>query len=201
MARAKFLAWIDLETTGVDPIQDPILEIGMVVTESKRPFEELTYGSWVIDPSVAGHHLWKDRLGDYVGKMHTDNGLLADISDPDIATSMVAAQEQTVLLLEGIGRPHNFMLAGSGVGHFDRAFIKQQMPVLEKWLQYPNLDVGVIRRALSFAGRSDLDAFGTTFDTDDKPHRGLNDIRDHLAEFRIYSEMFNSIEPMGAQST
>lgn len=193
MARAKFLIWIDLETTGVHHIDDPILEIGMIVTESTPPFADLAQGSWVVNPSVSGRGDWRGRLGDYVKNMHTENGLLRDVEDVDVAVGLDQAESEITNMLSTIGREHNFMLAGSGVGHFDRRFIESQMPKLAKWLQYPNLDVGVIRRAFSFAKRDDLVEFGTTFEGEDKPHRGLADVRDHLEEFRLYCKIFESI--------
>lgn len=197
MARAKYLLWIDLETTGVDHNEDPIIEVGMIVTEASPPFADLFEGSWVINPALAGLSSWRGRMGDYVKQMHATNGLLDDVENPDIAVALSVAEEQIINALDSIGRPHNFMLAGSGVGHFDRRFIETQMPFLAKWLQYPNLDIGVIRRALSFAKRDDLTEFGTTFEGEDKPHRGLDDVRDHLAEFRLYAQIFASIPGEG----
>lgn len=196
MADAKYLLWIDLETTGTDDEADPILEVGLIVTGAKPPFEELAEHSWVINPADgAANGSWRGRMDDYVREMHTKNGLLNEVEDPEIAVTMARAQAEVTNLLSTVGRKHNFMLAGSGVGHFDRRFIRRQMPEVEKWLQYPNLDIGVLRRAFRFAGRNDLTAFGTTLapGATDKPHRGLDDVRDHLAEWRIYSGIFNAI--------
>jgi len=198
MARAKYLLWIDLETTGVDQVEDPILEVGMIITESCPPFVDLFQGSWVINPALSGSDAWDTRLDEYVRNMHTVNGLLNDVGNPEVAVSLGVAQQQIINALDNFGRPHNYMLAGSGVGHFDRRFIETQMPDLAKWLQYPNLDVGVIRRAFSFAKRDDLVEFGTTFEGADKPHRGLDDVQDHLAEFRLYCELFGNI-PTGEE--
>jgi len=195
MARAKYFAWIDLETTGVDEDLDPILEVGMIITRTSAPFEELFAGQWVIDPTSTLFPGWRERLreNEFVQNMHTVNGLLDDVGKSDVAVSLDVAEKQMINALDFHGRPHNYMLAGSGVGHFDRRFIATQMPTFDTWLQYPNLDVGVLRRAFSFAGRSDLDAFGSTFEGSDKPHRGLPDVRDHLAEFRAYCEIFQAI--------
>lgn len=198
MAKAKYLAWVDLETTGVDEFADPILEVGLIITSAEPPFDELGTYEAVIDPNPTRFPGWRDRMNDYVTKMHTTNGLLADIAS-HTAKAPERVQQEMILALASVGREHNFMLAGSGVGHFDRRFLHAQMPEFEGWLQYPNLDVGVIRRAFAFAGRSDLDAFGQTFETkNDKPHRGLADVRDHLNEFRAYATMFANIQIGGS---
>lgn len=197
MAKAKYLAWVDLETTGVDEFADPILEVGLIITTVEPPFEELTSYEAVIDPNPIRFPRWRDRMNDFVTKMHTTNGLLSDISSA-AAKSPERVQQEMILALAGVSREHNFMLAGSGVGHFDRRFLHVQMPEFEGWLQYPCLDVGVIRRAFDFAGRKDLNAFGQTFETkNDKPHRGLADVRDHLNEFRTYVNLFASIPEVG----
>ena len=186
---ATNLAWIDLETTGLDAHLDPILEIGLIITRARPPFETVATYEAVIAPD---EDEWYTRMNSFVREMHTGNNLLNDIESHGRALSDV--EEEVVSLFKEYGRPHNYMLAGSGVSHFDHRFINAQMPILAKWLQYPSLDVGVIRRALGFSGRSDLDAFGQTFATvNDKPHRGLDDVADHLNEFRAYSKMFEGI--------
>jgi oligoribonuclease (3'-5' exoribonuclease) len=196
MARAKYLAWIDLETTGVSEHNDPILEVGMVITESKAPFTELGDYEAVIEPNPTRFPNWRGLMGSYVTEMHTKNGLIHDITT-GAAKSAARVEQEMIAALSEVGREHQFMIAGSGVGHFDRKFLATQMPEFCGWLQYPNLDVGVIRRAFSFCGREDLDAFGQTFATkDDKPHRGLADVRDHLNEMRAYAELFDTI-PQG----
>lgn len=193
MAKAKYLAWVDLETTGTDEHSDPILEIGLIVTEAERPFDVLGEYEAVVDPDPARFPAWRTSMVPFVQEMHTKNGLLADISGGR-AKSIRKAEAEATMVLANIGREHQFMLAGSGVGHFDRRFLHAQMPAFEGWLQYPNLDVGVLRRAFMFAGRGDLDAFGRTFESkDDKPHRGLADVADHLNEWRAYADLFNSI--------
>lgn len=192
MARAKYLAWVDLETTGVDETEDPILEVGLIVTSVQAPFDELASYEGVVFPSTDRWPFWPDRMNETVLNMHTTNGLLVDVSDNGI--DMAEVEQRMVDVLAAVGRPHNFMLAGSGVGHFDRKFLEAQMPNFAGWLQYPNLDIGVIRRALDFAGRNDLTHFGESFDIrGQKPHRGLADVRDHLVEWRLYAEMFTDV--------
>jgi oligoribonuclease len=198
MAKAKYLAWIDLETTGLSEHDDPIIEVGMVVTASSAPFNEIDAFEVVVEPNPTRFPEWRGRMNGYVRTMHTKNGLLADFAI-GLSVPVADAEQQMIEVLSGIGRQHSFMLAGSGVGHFDRKFLQQQMPEFDKWLQYPNLDVGVLRRAFSFSGRGDLDAFGQTFASKgDKPHRGLADVRDHLNEFRAYAELFAAIPPLGS---
>lgn len=188
MADPLFFAWIDLESTGLDKVNDPIIEVGLVITRAFMPFDEVSCYEAVIRPE---NSLWKSRMDSYVTRMHTTNGLIADVDDH--GRERWEVETEIVELLSQHGQRLNFMLAGSGVSHFDRKFIASQMPRLDEWFQYPSLDVGTIRRALKFSGRKDLDAFGATFHDEGKPHRGLADVRDHLNEFRQYASIFQSI--------
>lgn len=190
MAQAKFYFWCDLETTGLDQVHDPIIEIGVVITEIAPPCVELA--SYTVNVLPSPNDEWKDRMDSYVLEMHTINGLLSDIESD--SKPLREAEIEIINLLSTFGRPHNFMLAGSGVSHFDRRFIASQMPGLDRWIQYPCLDVGTVRRGLSFCGRKDLTSFGETFEGGDKPHRALADVRDHLNEWRNYAAIIQQIE-------
>ncbi len=192
MAKSKNLCWIDLETTGLDPNLDPILEVGMIVTVAAPPFVEIATYETAVIPNATRHPNWRASMNGYVTRMHTQNGLLADVDSPS-AKPIGQVEQEMIAVLKSIWKG-NFMLSGSGVGHFDYWFLKAQMPEFTKMLQYSTLDVGVMRRAFSYSGRSDLDSFGKTFASKgDKPHRGLADVSDHLNEFRAYAKMFEQI--------
>lgn len=180
--KTKFLAWVDLETTGTDEKLDPILEFGSVVTLAEPPFDVIFEAEGVFKPPELFFVDWRERIeaNDFVREMHTVNGLLdaVDAVGGDIADF----EKLMVSDLAEIGKRHEFMLAGSGVGHFDRRFLQAQMPDFESWMQYPVLDVGVIRRAMWMSGSK-------AAWTPTKPHRGLDDLKDHLEEFRHYARL------------
>ena len=68
------LAWFDLETTGLDPKTGRILEYAVVFTDLELT-RLATMGS-IIKQDVEGA---KALMDDYCLKMHSDNGLLAEI--------------------------------------------------------------------------------------------------------------------------
>ena len=67
------LIWIDIETTGLRPSDDIILEVAVVATNER--LEELGEMSYVID--VKESDLL--RMDTFVFDMHTKNGLLGAI--------------------------------------------------------------------------------------------------------------------------
>jgi oligoribonuclease (3'-5' exoribonuclease) len=82
-----------------------------------------------------------------------------------------------------------FMLAGSGVEHFDRRFLKAHMPKLAAMLTWTPLDVGDVRRLASMAGYKPSGAAPQA----DKNHRAEDDIRMHLEEARAYYDVFRKL--------
>jgi len=186
------MLWLDLETTGTDREHDLILEIGYVITTYEWPFTEITRGELVINQP----RLDMLDMATVVIQMHTDNGLFDDSRASTIQHD--EAEKMLCDVLAQYDHKHGYILAGSGVGHFDKGFLDKQMPDLAKWLRYYVIDVGVLRRTLGAIGRTDLINFGNTFaDPTVKPHRGLADVLDHLHEYRTYAAILRSANADG----
>ena len=174
--RAKNLAWIDLETTGADEMHGSVLEVGVVI--SAPTLQTLVETSWLVYPDP--EHL--ASMEPVVAEMHQVSGLMddirayggADLKDVDRA-------------LEWLLRDHavkgQCVLAGSGVGHFDSRWIRRHLPRSARRLTYAFCDVGTVRRFLA-----SVDA-ELVRPAPPKAHRGLDDARDHLNEWRHYAEM------------
>lgn len=195
MPEATHLCGFDLETGGLNELTDPILEVGVIITTLDAPaFTTVAEGQFLIRPSNAN---WVDNLPERVREMHTETGLIADVEAKGLPREQVDAL--LAELLERHAPPHYYMSFGSGVSHFDRRFVKQQLPKFNRFLQHPNLDVGVIRRGFQFAGAEALVHNHTEFTDTDPRHRALADIRDHLAEWRRYSLLFREMADLRAE--
>lgn len=190
----KYLAWMDLETNASG--RQDILEVAGFITECDRPWTERASFEYV---TVPDHPTWREELTvPTVIEMHTNNGLLAEL-DAGRSTPLAVADAEIAELMASIGHPHEFLIAGSGVAHFDRRVVRDHMPLTNKMLQYPALDVGVLRRALRFAGREDLSdrpRSGDDTPRADIPHRAMADIRDHFAEWLTYAHLLGSIDSL-----
>lgn len=171
---SEYLLWTDLETSGTDENKDKILEIACILTTTD--LEELSSFETTIWPDG-----WDEQpppdIDPIVMKMHSDSHLWEDCTESGV--SCATAQAAMVIRLSMFGDRHNFILAGSGVSHFDRRFLAAQMPELNKWLKYYSIDVGVLRRTLGLIGRDDL-----VRPAPSKPHRAMADARIHLDELR-----------------
>lgn len=186
----SLLLWTDLEATGSKD-DDPILEWGAVITTQDYPWTEIESYTAVCLPEDPE---WDQGMKDVVLEMHTKNGLLDDVRATDKTIGEI--EDDILAMLARHGKRHEFTLAGSGVGHYDRRMIRAQAPRVERWLRYPNFDIGDIRRLMKFAGRNDLVRAGITQNAPgegNKAHRGLDDIRDHIAEAVEYAKMVQGI--------
>ena len=185
---ADHLLWIDLETTGLSPAEDEILEIGAILTDEQlNPIAELDL---LVRPTAQG----RARLAanPYVQNMHTANGLLNALSNAALATAaplpgVTIAGRQILDWMTGLGATKGRVaICGSGVAKFDYQFLERLTPELTAFCAYfVPFDAGILRRSYRTST-------GTTLTTVDelKTHRGIDDIRCHLAEAQMFRNLY-----------
>jgi oligoribonuclease len=177
---SPYICWIDLECTGNHP-DDQILEIGAIMTD--RALNEVAHKNLTIrtDPEAVA------RMDAVVFAMHNENGLIEDSLNSRI-TLRQADEEMTTWIRTFTAKEH-IPLAGSGVSHYDRPYIRKDLPRFDKYLTYWAYDTGVIRRSLKLFGVdvSKADTSG------DKTHRAPDDIAAHVEEMRRYRAILGTM--------
>lgn len=172
---ATFL-FLDLETTGLDPEQDQILECAAVVC---GPDLEPVGCSYQIVLALSPAGAARLAANDYVRNMHTVNGLLDECArSPNGITSMVADLLALVDAFEWTddGKP---ILAGSTI-QFDRSFMLP--PVLER-LHYRQLDT----RSAALLARS----VGVEIPKGEA-HRAMPDVLESIATAQTIAAMIKA---------
>ena len=170
------LVWIDCEMTGLDLGQDALIEVAALVTD----FDLNVLGDGV-DIVIAPPDGAVDRMIEYVRDMHTSSGLLEELPH---GGSMEAAQDAVLAYVkqhcpEGSRPP----LAGNTVAT-DRSFLARDMPELEAFLHYRNVDVSSIKElARRWYPRAYYNA-----PAKNGGHRALADIRESIEELRYYRD-------------
>ena len=125
---------------------------------------------------------------DVVREMHTASGLLDDLS------SGTTLEEATRIALdyihEHVPTARKAPLAGNTIGT-DRAFLARDMPELEAWVHYRNVDVSSFKE---LARRWYPRVF---FQAPKKQgnHRALADIQESIEELRYYREAMFAAAP------
>lgn len=179
MSKRTVLAWVDLETTGLDSKNGRILEYAVVFTDPA--LDELGSTQGVVPQDVAGVRALMD---DYCTKMHTDNGLLAEleaIGASDVMTYEEHARVVEIQLMQVFQNMRSFVsdgvddvifvIAGSTIG-FDRGWLKDHMPELEAMFHYRQLDVSSYKVGFP-------EIFGSATS---EAHRAMPDIRESIAK-------------------
>ena len=170
----EYIVWADCEMTGLDIEKDEICEIAVIVTDDQlKPVDEGI--QIVIKPSESA----LNNMGDFVRQMHTDSGLLAEL---DSGVSIASAQKQVLSYLsQYIKEPKTAPLAGNSIGT-DRMFIIRQMPQLDAFLHYRNIDVSSLKELV----RRWYPRVYFQLPKKVGSHRALADIRESIQELAYY---------------
>jgi oligoribonuclease len=144
----------DLETTGLDPRNSIILEVGYVVRERLLGFtpDEALVTAHVVDIPESVIAYQYGIADPYVQQMHTDNGLWASLANPDVEKRRLSRIDADIAfelsLYEG---PH--YLVGNSI-RLDRAFIEAYMPRTAQALHYRQIDLSSTELQFEAVGRS-----------------------------------------------
>ena len=169
------LVWIDLEMTGLEPDEDAILEIAVIITDGS--LNEIVEGP---DLVIHADEAKLERMAQVVREMHGVSGLTEAVRRSQLTT---AEAERQVLefLLANVPEPGQAPLAGNSV-HADRAFLRRHMPDLEARVHYRNVDVSTIKELVRRWYPQVLD----NAPVKEGGHRALADIRESINELRYY---------------
>lgn len=178
---ARRLAWIDLETTGYTELhrrlvyKQLILEIGLAVTDVD--FNIIAQHSIVIH-----HPMCKtiELCDENVRQMHADNGLFDEVAKAVI--DIKSAENDAIAFLRDNGvEPKCSPLCGNGI-HFDRMFIEAQLPELNAYLHYRNLDISAVKEFIK--------SINSCIEPKKRcSHRALDDILESVQEARTYRDL------------
>jgi oligoribonuclease len=175
--KADHLVWIDLEMTGLDPQSDHIIEIATIVTDSS--LELLAEG-----PVVAIHQP-EDvlaRLDDWNRETHGASGLLKRVRESRVDAA--TAEARTLEFLSAYAEPGASPMCGNSICQ-DRRFLAREMPMLEKFFHYRNLDVSTLKELARRWAPQVLEGVKKA-----STHLALDDIRESIQELEHYRRHF-----------
>ena len=175
------LIWIDLEMTGLDTEQDVIIEIATIVTD--KNLNVLGEG-----PILAIHQpdALLDGMDEWNTRQHGQSGLTERVRNT--TTSMAEAEQSTIEFLEQFVDAGVSPMCGNSICQ-DRRFLSRQMPKLEAFFHYRNLDVSSVKEIAKRWRPELLKGFKKQ-----GSHLAMDDIKDSIAELSYYREVFFEME-------
>lgn len=170
----EMIAWLDLETTGLDEARDEIVELGIVLTTTR--LQEVAARSWLIHPTILPLSEWDE----VAREMHADNGLLHELRT-EIAAEVGGVEEAACVWLAQQGMtPGTLPLGGYSID-FDRRFLRRHMTRLEGWFHRRLIDISGLRQLTQWWMPAEV------YPRAPKPrHRALADCRAAIAEANHY---------------
>lgn len=169
------IAWIDVETTGLDPKEKSLLQVACLVTDinlkilDNKGFEAYVYADEKQTVSL------KQEADPYVQEMHTKTGLWGKLSE---GITLKEIDHQFLKYLKTfVQEPKQIWLGGNSI-FLDRQFINYFLPTTADHLFYRSVD------ATSWAG-----PINWWFKYEHKKraeHDAFSDIRESIEEMQDY---------------
>jgi len=171
------LIWIDMEMSGLNPDSDRILEIALIVTDSR--LNTLAEGPVRVvhqpDAVLDAMDVWNKST-------HAKSGLIERVRASILSEAEVEAQ-MIAFLAEHVPSGISPM-CGNSV-HQDRRFLSRHMPALEAYFLYRNLDVSTLKELAKRWNPKIMAGLGKH-----GKHEALADIRESIEELKYYREHF-----------
>jgi oligoribonuclease len=174
---ASNLIWIDLEMTGLDTINDRIIEVATIVTD--KHLNELAEGPVF---AISQSQQTMDAMDEWNTAQHGGSGLTERVLTSGV--SRQHAEQATLDFLATWVDRGTSPMCGNSICQ-DRRFLAREMPELERYFHYRNLDVSTLK-ILAQQWAPDVAAGFTKEST----HRALADIRDSIDELAWYRDHF-----------
>lgn len=179
--KQKYVLWIDLEMTGLEPAEDRILEVGAIITD--WDFKEIaTYEAAIkVDPQLVERRIFKGPSAPFWESVpETRDALIKQNLETDRSAQIVES-ELLAFVNEHFEEGIPIILAGNSI-HMDRRFIENEWKELDKRLHYRMLDVSAWKVVFEAKLRKKF--------SKREAHRALDDIRGSIEELRYYLTKF-----------
>ncbi|MBE9610683.1 oligoribonuclease [Chitinilyticum piscinae] len=181
------LVWLDMEMTGLDPLNDRILELAIVITD-KHLNTVAESPVWVVHQPDAV----LDAMDDWNKGTHGRSGLIDRVKASSSTAEQVEA-EALAFVMQYVPRLTSPM-CGNSICQ-DRRFMARWMPKLEDWFHYRNLDVSTLKELC----KRWVPELHSQFKKQGK-HTALADIYESIDELKFYREHFLRVPLPGSDA-
>lgn len=171
------LIWVDMEMTGLDPDNDRIIEVAIVVTDSQ--LNTLAEGPVLV---IHQSDAVLDAMDAWNKSTHGRSGLIDKVR----ASTLDEAAAEAILLqfLAEWVPSRTSPMCGNSICQ-DRRFMARGMPQLEAWFHYRNLDVSTVKELCKRWQPEIARGFAKQ-----GAHTALADIHESIEELKYYRQHF-----------
>lgn len=173
--RTSNLIWIDLEMTGLCTINDTIIEIATIVTD--KHLNELAEGPVF---AIRQSQETMDGMDEWNTRQHGKSGLTARVLES--AVDAAEAETATLTFLQKWVDAGASPMCGNSICQ-DRRFLSREMPELEAFFHYRNLDVSTLKILAQLWAPGIAKGL-----VKESAHLALSDIRDSIEELSWYRD-------------
>lgn len=175
--QADNLIWIDLEMSGLDTVNDRILEIAVVVTDAQLGVrvEGPVFAIHQSDAVLDGMDAWNKGT-------HGKSGLIDRVRASTVDEAQ--AEAAVIAFLKTYVGERGSPMCGNSICQ-DRRFLAKDMPRLEAFFHYRNLDVSTLKELAKRWKPGILDGFRKQ-----QAHTALADIHESIDELAYYRQHF-----------
>ena len=171
------LIWVDMEMTGLDPDNDKIIEVAVVVTDPELNI--LAEGPVFV---IHQEDAVLDAMDAWNKGTHGRSGLIDRVK----ASTVKEADAEAAIIdfLRHFVPKGKSPMCGNSV-HQDRRFMARGMPKLEAFFHYRNVDISTIKELCRRWKPELVNGFKKQ-----QKHTALADILESIEELRYYREHF-----------
>ncbi len=169
------LIWIDLEMTGLCTINDTIIEIATIVTD--KHLNELAEGPVF---AIRQSQETMEGMDEWNTRQHGKSGLTARVLESKVDAA--EAEAATLAFLQKWVDTGASPMCGNSICQ-DRRFLSREMPELEAFFHYRNLDVSTLKILAQQWAPGVAKGF-----VKESAHLALSDIRDSIEELSWYRD-------------
>ncbi|KAL3228464.1 Oligoribonuclease, mitochondrial [Nakaseomyces bracarensis] len=180
----KPLVWIDCEMTGLDQVNDQIIEVCCIVTDGKLRNLDQESATQCYESVVHCPQEKLDKMDQWCLDHHGSSGLMAKCAS---STKTMAQVESELLayLKKYVPEPRVGMLAGNSV-HMDKLFMLKDFPSVVEHLHYRIVDVSSIMEVC----RRHNPSLASVVPRKEAAHTAKSDILESIAQLQWYQDHY-----------
>lgn len=139
----KVIAWIDVETNGIDPAECSLLQVACLLTDLTPELNLLSpegYSSTIFYSDVEIETI-KAKTSEYVLEMHSETNLWSLLSEGSTLNEVDSQLFEYITQNTPVGA--QILLGGNSI-NLDRNFINAYLPKTAQSLSYQSIDVTTV---------------------------------------------------------